>query len=125
MQRPKQGYSNVPKQINTEQILGRTLPAHIGAEKSVIGALLLNNELAGQVAEILLPDDFYNTAHKLIFQTILQLEQQQKKADIVTLQDELTKQGYLDTVGGIEYLLALQEDIPSLGLVSQHAKIIK
>ncbi len=117
--------SLVVKQVDPEKLLGRNLPSHIEAERSVLAALLLNNELINRVIELLLPDDFYNTAHKLIYQAIIDLDQQQKKADLVTLQDELSKKNKLETVGGIVYLISLQEDIPAMGLIDQHAQIIK
>ncbi len=53
------------------------------------------------------------------------LEQQNKRIDLVTLQDELGKRGQLDSIGGVVYLVSLQEDIPSVGLIEQHAQIIK
>jgi len=113
------------KRVNTERILGRSLPAHVEAERSVLAALLLNNELVGRVIEVLFPDDFYSTAHKLIYQAVIDLDQQQKKTDLITLQDELTKKNQLETIGGIVYLISLQEDIPAMGLIDQHAQIIK
>ncbi len=117
--------SSIAKQVNTERILGRSLPAHVEAERSVLAALLLDNELVSRVIEVLFPDDFYSTAHKLIYQAIIDLDQQQKKTDLVTLQDELTKKNQLETIGGVVYLLSLQEDIPAMGLIDQHAQIIK
>ncbi len=119
-------YNNFPqKKQNVEGILGKTLPAHIDAEKAVLGALLLNDEYVQNIAEIIVPDDFYSPAHKFIFQVIVDLNQQHKRIDIVTLQNELTKRNQLDTIGGIIYLVTLQEDIPSVGLIEQHAHIIK
>ncbi|HEB41917.1 MAG TPA: replicative DNA helicase [Candidatus Dependentiae bacterium] len=106
-------------------MLGRSLPAHAQAERSVLAALLLNSELINRVIESLLPDDFYSTAHKLIYQAIIDLDQQQKKADLVTLQDELIKKNQLEVIGGVVYLISLQEDIPAMGLIDQHAQIIK
>jgi len=117
--------SPVAKQVNTERILGRSLPAHVEAERSVLAALLLNSELVSRVIEILLPDDFYSTAHKLIYRAIVNLDQQHKKADLVTLQDELIKKNQLEAIGGVVYLISLQEDIPAMGLIDQHAQIIK
>lgn len=115
----------VAQKIDTEKIAGRALPSSIEAEKAVLGALLLNDEYISLVSEILLPEDFYHGAHKIIYQTILDLSTQLKRIDIVTIQDELVKKGQLDTVGGIIYLMALQEDIPAIGLVEQHARIVK
>ncbi len=105
--------------------LGRQLPASLEAERAVLGALLLNDEYLGRVSEFLLADDFYNPAHKIIYQTILDLTHKLKRIDLVTLQDELLKQEQLEAVGGIVYLISLQEDFPVVGFIEQHARIIK
>jgi len=119
-------YNNaVIRKPNVEGILGKTLPAHTDAERAVLGALLLNDEYIGTIAEIIVPDDFYSPAHKIIYQAIIDLGQKYKRIDIVTLQDELIKKDQLDAIGGIVYLVGLQEDIPSVGLIVQHATIIK
>ncbi len=110
---------------DTEHILGRTLPANIDAERSVLGALLLNDDCMGSVAEIIGPEDFYAPAHKILFQVMLDLVQNHKRIDLVTLQDELSKRNQLETIGGIVYLISLQEDIPTVGLYEQHAKLVK
>lgn len=120
-------YNNnaVAKKPSVEGLLGKTLPAHIDAERAVLGALLLNDESISTVTEIIVADDFYSPAHKMIYQAIIDLSQKHKRVDLVTLQDELIKRDQLDAIGGIVYLLTLQEDIPSVGLSSQHATIIK
>lgn len=119
-------YNNaVIRKPNVEGILGKTLPAHTDAERAVLGALLLNDEYISTIAEIIVPDDFYSPSHKIIYQAIVDLGQKYKRIDIVTLQDELIKKDQLDAVGGIVYLVGLQEDIPSVGLIVQHATIIK
>ncbi len=110
---------------SAETVLGKQLPAHIEAERSVIGAILLNDDLAHTVSEILKPSDFYTIAHREIYRVILSILQDQKRIDLVTIQDELIKQNLLDSVGGLSYLLKLQEDIPAMGLVEQHARIVK
>jgi len=111
--------------IDTERVLGKTLPANLEAEKSVLGAILLNDESLPQVCETLLPEDFYNLQNKIIYETILECSKKFKRIDLVTLQDELKKKDRLEDVGGLVYLVSLQEDIPSLGLVDQHAQLIK
>ncbi len=109
----------------TEKIVGKTLPASLQAERSVLSALLLNSQQAIRICEILSADDFYTPAHKVIFQVMIDLEKQNKQVDLVTLQDELSKRDKLEAVGGIIYLVSLQEDIPSIGLIEQHAQIVK
>lgn len=124
----KNSYYNNPvisKSPHVEGLLGKTLPAHVDAEKAVLGALLLNDEYINNVAEIIVSDDFYSPVHKIIYEVILNIHQKHKRIDIVTLQDELTKRNQLEFVGGIIYLLTLQEYIPSAGLIVQHATIIK
>ncbi len=114
-----------PQKSPPEKLFGRALPFSSEAERAVLGALLLNDKYIHQVTEILLPTDFYQPAHRLIFQTIISLVEQYKRVDIVALQDLLEKQKQLEDIGGITYLFSLQEDIPSIGMLTQHAQIVK
>jgi len=125
MQTNKRQLPSKSRSEDPSAFLGKSLPASLEAERAVLGALLLNDEYLGSVSEFLLPEDFYNPAHKIIYQTLLTLAQQLKRIDLVTLQDELAKKEQLEPIGGIVYLISLQEDIPSVGLIQQHAKIIK
>ena len=116
----------LPRKVeNVERVLGKKLPCSLEAEKAVLGALLLNDENVAQVVELLQPHDFYVPSHRVIYQAIIEIAQRMERVDLVTLQDVLDRKGQLETIGGVVALLSLQEDIPSLGLVSQHAKIIK
>jgi replicative DNA helicase len=108
-----------------EKVLGQRLPANIPAEKAVLSALLLNDELVSQISEILVPEDFYLPAHKIIYKRILEIAGRMKRIDLVTLQDELSKNDELQAVGGSLYLVALQEDIPAVGLLQQHGQLVK
>jgi len=117
--------NNRPKNFNNENLLGKKLPANIDAEKSVLAAILLDDKMLAQAAEILSAQDFYSPANKTIFEVALDIAHANKRVDIVTLQDELEKKKLLDQVGGLMYLLSIQEDIPVIGLVEQHAKIVK
>lgn len=111
--------------VAVEKIIGKQLPSNIEAERSVLSALLLNDEYVLQVTEIITAEDFYSIPHQHIFGTIAQMVQTHKRIDIISLQDELNKKNLLDTIGGIVYLVSLQEDIPAVGLLKQHAAIIK
>lgn len=117
--------NNTPISMDTERVLGKSLPASLEAERSVLGALLLNDDNISRVSEILMPEDFYSIAHRIIYETIIDLSQRFKRIDMVTLQDELLKKNSLEVVGGMVYLISLQEDIPSMGLIEQHAQLIK
>ena len=116
----------LPKKVESaERVLGKKLPCSLEAEKAVLGALLLNDENVSQVVELLQAQDFYVPSHRVIYQAIVDIAQRMERVDLVTLQDVLDKKGQLEAIGGVVQLLSLQEDIPSLGLVAQHAKIIK
>jgi len=110
---------------SAESVLGKSLPTSIEAEKAVLAAILLNDENLTLVSDILKPSDFHKKAHQSIFHAILDLAQSNKKIDLVVLQDALESKQLLTEIGGIGYLMELQEDIPSMGLIVQHAKIVK
>lgn len=106
-------------------LLGKELPFNIDAEKSVLSALLLNFESIDQIADILRPEDFYYKPNKIIYRNILELFAINKSFDFLVLHDHLASKELLEQVGGVEYLLELQENICSLGFLQQHARIIK
>ena len=110
---------------NTEHILGKRLPANVEAEKAVLASILLNEDNLALVSEILKPTDFYVPTHQTIYSSIINLAHNNKKIDLVTLQNDLEEKNELDNVGGLQFLIELQEDIPAVGLASQHAKIVK
>ena len=112
-------------QRSPEAILGKKLPSSYEAEKSVLAAILLNDENLTLVSDILKSSDFSNKQNSIIYQTIIDIAQSNKKIDLLVLQDYLNSKKLLDEVGGLAYLIELQEDIPSIGLVVQHAKIVK
>ena len=107
------------------QIVGKQLPANINAERSVLGAILLNDTAWTLLSELLRAEDFYVPQHQVIFQALQTVSQKYKRLDLVTLHDELLKRDDLDKVGGMSYLMSLQEELPLPGLVEQHAQIIK
>jgi len=108
-----------------ESILSKNLPANIDAEKAVLSAMLLNEENISNVSDFLIADDFFNRAHQIIYQALIDLSRAGKKIDLLILQDHLKAKNEIENIGGLMYLVNLQEDIPSLGLIEQHAKIIK
>lgn len=69
-----------------ESLVGKSLPASIEAERAILNALILNASQVTIVSEIIGPHDFYLSAHKLVFQSIIELEQKKKQIDIITIQ---------------------------------------
>lgn len=121
----KRTYNKRAKEFSTEKIIGKTLPFSVEAERAILGALLINDENILRVSEYLMPSDFYTNAHKIIYKTISEIHESNKRVDLITLQDELEKKDHLEDIGGVLYLVSLQEDISAVGLVEQHTKIIK
>lgn len=109
----------------TVRVVGKHLPVSIEAERAVLAAILLHDEHAATVVELIRPEEFYTPAHRIIYESVCALINGQQRVDLVTLQDDLTKRNQLEAVGGIVYLISLQEDIPAVGLIKQHAQIIK
>lgn len=106
-------------------LFGRALPASTPAEKAVLSAILLNNQSLTLVQDTLAPTDFNLPSHQTIYKTLVELNSQGKPLDLVTVQDALSAKNKLEEVGGMAYLLELQEDIPAIGLVEQHARLLK
>lgn len=112
-------------QGSQEFLFGRALPASNEAERAVLSAILLNHESFLLIADTLGVADFNHRPHRLVYQVCIDLAGQGKSLDLISIQDALNSRQQLDEVGGVAYLLELQEDLPSLGLVEQHARIIK
>ena len=76
-------------------ILERSLPHNIDAEKSVLGAILVNNENYYRVVEFVRPEDFYFDSHRVIFRQMIELMERSRAIDLITIQDELLRNSSL------------------------------
>ncbi|PYS53223.1 MAG: replicative DNA helicase [Acidobacteria bacterium] len=106
------------------QSLERTLPHNIEAEKSVLGAILVNNENYYRVIETLRPEDFYLDAHRVVYRKMVELIERSKAIDLITIQEELVRASQLESAGGISYLASLLEGIPHLANIDHYIEII-
>ena len=75
---------------------GKVPPQNLDAEKSLLGAVLINEDVIADVAEIVRPDDFYDKQHGIIYGGMMRLYEHHKPADLLTLTDELKKKGHDD-----------------------------
>src|SRR5262245_19024327 len=107
------------------QSLERTLPHNIDAEKSVLGAILVNNENYYRVLENLRPEDLYLDAHRVIFRMMLELIERSRASDLITIQEELVRASQLESAGGITYLASLLDGIPHLVNIEHYIEIIR
>jgi replicative DNA helicase len=103
----------------------RLPPQSVEAEQSVIGGLLIDNSRWDQVADVVTPNDFYRKEHRLIFDAIVQLAQENNPADVVTVSEYLESQHQLETVGGLSYLGSLANNTPSAANIVAYAKIVR
>ena len=103
----------------------RTLPHNLEAEKSVLGAVLLNNEAFNHAAELIDSGDFFRTAHARIFNKMVALSERGDAIDLVTLKEELQKAGELEDIGGPAYITALVDGVPRSANVEYYARIVK
>jgi replicative DNA helicase len=104
---------------------GRIPPHNLQAEESVLGAALLSRDAIGIVAELgLTVRDFYSPAHQNIFDAVQALYSSSGPVDVVTVADELRRNGLLDDVGGMERLNELQDATPSVSGAEHYARIV-
>ena len=108
-----------------ESILERTMPQSVEAEMSVLGAMILDNEVISLVIPILNKLSFYKTAHQELYQVIVDVYDKGQPVDLVVLREELKKRSLLEKVGGVEYLMELEEAVPTIGNVEYYATIVR
>jgi replicative DNA helicase len=101
------------------------LPANIDAEKTILGAILLDNAAHSEAAERLEPDDFSLDSHKRIFVRMSELMNEQRAVDIVTLANELARAKEIEAVGGVAYLASLTEGLPMRPVIEDYIRIVK
>ena len=103
----------------------KSLPHNADAERTVLGAVLVDNAAFNSAAEILTRDDFYREAHRRIFDAMAALAERSQPIDLVTLKDELVRASALEAVGGAAYLGGLLDGPPRITNVEQWSRIIK
>ncbi len=108
-----------------DPVLQKGLPSSLDAERSVLGAILLDNAAYNYAAELLIADDFSDDAHRRIFARMVALAETSRPIDPVTLTEELLRTSELEAVGGVAYLAALTEGLPRPINVAHYARIVK
>jgi len=103
----------------------RPLPHNLEAERSILGAVLLDNHSLNAAVEKLRSEDFFLPQHRQIFQRMIQLAEHQQAIDVVTLMDDLARRGELDSAGGVAYLSQLADGLPRATNVEHYARIVK
>ena len=102
----------------------RVPPNHLESERSVLGAMLRSREAALLAIETLQPEDFYDPANREVYSAMLAMATSSRAIDLVTLDEELTRRGKLDAVGGAAYLVELSRSVPSAANVQAYIRIV-
>lgn len=105
--------------------LEKGLPQSVEAERCVLGAILLDNQLVNQAVELLDKEDFYLGSHRMIFQHMISLMEKSQAIDFVTLMDSVRSSGQLETVGGASFISSLIDGVPRLTNVEHYARIVQ
>ncbi len=103
----------------------RIPPHNLDAEKSVLGAVLLDKDAMYEVVETLREDDFYSKNHQEIFSAVVEIYKKNEPVDIMTLSEALKKRNTLEIVGGRAYLGHLSAFVPSTANIESYAKIVE
>ena len=104
--------------------LGKLPPQALDLEESVLGALMLEKEALTNIIDILKPENFYKDAHKEIYQSIIDLFNDSQPIDLLTVTNQLKKNGTLDIVGGSYYVTKLTTRVNSASNIEFHSRII-
>ena len=105
--------------------LDRGLPASVEAERSILGAILLDNHSYNEAAEKLRADDFSLDSHRRIYSRMSELIDARRAVDIVTLAEELARRKEVEAVGGVAYLASLTEGLPRRPSIEEYVRIVK
>jgi len=100
-------------------------PQDLDAEKSVLGAILLDSDSLVKVVEFLKPEHFYKDSHRNIYTAILDLYEKREPADLITVPDQLRKIDALKSSGGVAYLTELVNSVPTAANIDHYGHIIK
>ncbi|WP_192937880.1 replicative DNA helicase [Latilactobacillus graminis] len=106
------------------ELIEQVPPQNNEAEQAVLGAVFISGDALVEAMEYVTADDFYRKAHRLIFETMVELNERGEGIDAVTLKSELDARNQLEDIGGIGYLAELAEAVPTAANVVYYAKIV-
>lgn len=100
-------------------------PQNIEAERSVLGALMLDKDAIIKIANLIRTGDFYRDDHNLIYEAMIELYEQKEPIDVLSLSNRLEEKGQLDKIGGSSYLASLVNSVPSSSNIVHYAKVVQ
>ena len=99
-------------------------PQNIDAEKSLLGAILIDEDVLSDASEIVKPKDFYDKNHQTIFNGMISLYEKHSPVDMLTLTDELKRKNQLEIIGGSAYLSELTNYVPTAAHADAYANMV-
>lgn len=119
-------YPDTPRRPQEDEVARLRIPPHsIEAEQSVLGGLLIDNGAWDRAGDLLTDSDFYRYEHRLIYAAIGQLINASKPADVITVFEQLQSLGKAEECGGLTYLNALAQSVPSAANLRRYAEIVR
>ncbi|ACV68385.1 replicative DNA helicase [Desulfohalobium retbaense] len=109
----------------SKDLVRRLPPQNLEAEQAVLGGVFLRNAVFHSLIDLLVEDDFYSPAHRIIYRTFQDLYRQNTPIDLLTVSEHLRKTEELDAVGGPVYLTSLTESVASAANAEHYAQIVK
>lgn len=100
-------------------------PQNIDAEKSVLGSILIDKDSMNKIVDFLMPEDFYNPAHQVIYATAMNLFEKHEPIDLLSMSNRLEEFGKLSEAGGASYLTALANSVPTSSHITSYGKIVQ
>jgi replicative DNA helicase len=119
MARPQTDYKK-PRKVDAAKLP----PQNLDAEKSILGAVLIDENVLTRVSDSIKAEDFYDPRHERIFAAMLRLYERHQPVDLLTLSDELKKQDHLEEAGGTDYISELTNQVPTAAHAESYAEII-
>src|SRR6185295_7371563 len=109
----------------SDPFFDKGLPSNVEAERSILGAILLDNLVCNQAIELLRREDFFLDSHRRIFEKMIALIEKLMPIDLITLSDELRRAGEFEQIGGATYIASLIDGVPRTDTIEPYAKLVK
>ena len=114
------------RQVDVSKLFDKLPPHALEAECALLGSLILDWRVCGEVVQLLKgPDEFYTPGHAAIYETLIELYDKVQSIDMVQLKQRLEDKGQLEQIGGLDYLIELAESVPSAASAVYYANIVR
>jgi replicative DNA helicase len=113
------------RSLSSDPFFDKGLPSNLEAERSILGAILLDNSVCNQAMEMMRRDDFFLDSHRRIYDKMILLSERGSSIDLVTLSEELRRATEFEQVGGATYIASLIDGVPRTDTIEPYVKIVK